>query len=84
MADRSVALESGLLRQDGDASTARDRDLTLRCGVNAGDDPQQRRFPGAVDADQRDVLPVGDLERDIPKNLVGAKGLGEIVDCQDC
>src|SRR5687768_10407060 len=30
------------------------------------------------------MLPVGDLERNIPKNLIWAKGLGEIVDCQYC
>src|SRR5688500_18284262 len=30
------------------------------------------------------MFPVGDLERNIPKNLIWAKGLGEIVDCQYC
>jgi hypothetical protein len=80
--DRSLALESGFLRQDGDASTTGNRDLALRCRVNAGNDSQQGRFSGAVDADQRHVLAVGDLERNISKNLIGAEELGEIVDCQ--
>jgi hypothetical protein len=80
--DRSLALESGLLRQDSDASTPSDCNPTLRCNVHAGDDPEQRRFPGAVHANQGDVFPVGDLERNVPEYLVGAEILGEIVGCQ--
>jgi len=49
--DRSLALESRLLRQDGHASTTGDRDFARRCGVKTGNDPQQGRFSGAVDAD---------------------------------
>jgi hypothetical protein len=84
LADRPLALEAGLLGEDGDTRAAGDRDFALSCGVDAGDDPEQRRLPGAVDADKRDMLPVGYLERNIPENLVGAKGLGKIVDYQNC
>jgi hypothetical protein len=84
LADRPIALETRLLREDRDASSVRNCDLTLRCGVKTGDDPQQRRFSGAIDANERHVLPVCDLERNILEDLVGAKCLGELVDCEDC
>src|SRR5690606_24877612 len=83
VAEGTVARELRLLRQVGDAQAGGGDDFALVRVLDAGDDPQDGRLPGAVDADERDVLALLDLERHVGEDLVRDIGLGEVGNGQD-
>ncbi|ABA49062.1 phenol hydroxylase, putative [Burkholderia pseudomallei 1710b] len=58
------------LERVDDAST--DRDLAFRHRLEAGDHPQQRRFPAARRADEHDELAVGDIDVDPVQHVLRA------------
>ena len=71
LADGALAVEAGFLRQVGDPQTAPGRRPRRSLGVlDAGDDLEQGRFAGAVDADEGDMLLLDDLEGDAAEDFL--------------
>ena len=74
---RVFVVEAGVLPQVAEgAATAVPRRAALG-RLEAGDDPQQRRLPGAVRADEPGVLAVAHDERNLVEDIERTEGLGE-------
>ncbi len=84
LADRAIAGETRFLRQVGDAQARGVDDAPGVRVLQAGDDAEDGRFAGAIDADEGDVLALAQLEGDTGEDLVRNVRLGEIGDGKDC
>jgi hypothetical protein len=51
--------------------------------LDTRDDPEERGLARAIDADQRDMLPLDKLERNVPENLRDTEMLRQILDRKD-
>src|SRR6266508_206674 len=79
---RALAGEARLLREVGEAATARDMDAALRRLLNAGDNPQQGRLTRAVHAHQRDLVAARDLEGDAAEDELSAEIFCQPIDVE--
>ncbi len=70
-------VEPGLLREVADAGGVGDDALPHELLVLAGEDPEERRLAGAVDADDADVGAVEEGEVDVLQHGLGAVLLGD-------
>ena len=72
-----VGIELRLLLEVADAGALGDPGLAGIFLVDAGHDPQQRRFAGAVDAEHADLGVGVERQMDVIEHLSGRVGLGQ-------
>ena len=72
-----VGVELRLLLEIADPGALGDPGLAVIFLVEAGHDPQQRRFAGAVDAEHADLGVRVERQMDVIEHLPGRVGLGQ-------